>query len=327
MKIYAFQHTSVHTRFKSSSGGFFTYLAERVLNWGGVIYGASFNSNWEVEHKSIEDSEDLHILRKSKYVFSDLLGTLDDAEKKLKEGRKVLFTGTPCQIAALKKKLSQDYDNLLTAEVICHGAPQPRAWNLYLDDLLVHLNKKRTEIINIDFRDKSTGWEKYSFTIHFSDGNMYTEPGSQNLFMRLFLTDYIIKRGCFNCPFKHPNSKADITMGDLWGMSQILPDHHDQLGTSVVIANTPKGETLIKDITYISELTLQDVAKYNSALITSPIMPPNYDKFNKKLVSGTSFLKIGKKQLEPTIPQRVRGIVSRLCRKILSKFQWKIQTA
>lgn len=121
--VYAAKNKDEKTRRESSSGGIFTMLAEQTIKSGGVVFGAKFNEQWEVEHGGVETIDDLAALRGSKYLQSRIGETYQEAERFLKEGREVLFSGTPCQIAGLKKYLRKDYPALLTVDVICHGAP------------------------------------------------------------------------------------------------------------------------------------------------------------------------------------------------------------
>lgn len=305
MELFTYQNSSDGVRFTSSSGGLFSHLAEEVIAENGVVFGAAYNKDWNVEHTYSTDLTGLDKLKKSKYVFSELNGSPKKAKEFLSEGRKVLYTGTPCQIASLKQYLRKEYEILLCMEVVCHGAPQKIAWESYLNELLLKLHRSKQDISNIDFRDKSTGWDSYSFTISFNDGSNFTERATDNMFMRLFLSDYIIKRGCFRCPFKHHNTKADITMGDLWGMKYLLPESYDKLGTSLVIANTEKGARTLSGIPMIGRLNMTDVVKYNPSIISCPAKPIDYEYFNKKLHTGISIISLGNCILNPSITYRI----------------------
>ena len=130
--IFAFSNKSEDIRLKSSSGGAFSLLAELVLSQGGVVFGAAYDNNWEVAHTYIERIEDLDMLRRSKYVQSRIGDTYKQAKNFLKEGRKVLFTGTPCQISGLRHYLRKDYENLITMDFVCHSAPSPKVWRKFL---------------------------------------------------------------------------------------------------------------------------------------------------------------------------------------------------
>lgn len=303
--VFIYKNCSDQIRFNSSSGGLFFSLAEKAIAEGGVVFGAGFNQEWVIEHGYATDLKGLNRLRKSKYVFSDLKDSLNKVKEFLEDGRRVLFTGTPCQIASLRQYLKQDYKNLLCVEVVCHGAPQKVAWQRYLDELLQQLHRSKQDISNIDFRDKTTGWNSYSFTISFNDGTKFTERASCNMFMSLFLSDYIIKKGCFNCPFKQPYSKADITMGDLWGLKQLRPDNYDNLGTSLVIVNTEKGAQALSWISLLGQLNLTDVAKYNPAIVSCPAMPVDYDRFNQRLKNGCSLISLGNSLFSMSLHYRI----------------------
>lgn len=134
-KVYAAINPDDNIRLRSSSGGVFSMLAERIILENGVVFGARFDDNWEVIHDSCETIEGLAAFSGSKYVQSKIGNCFSRTEKYLKEGRKVLFSGTPCQIAGLHKFLRKDYDNLLTVDVVCHGVPSPAVWRAYLKEL------------------------------------------------------------------------------------------------------------------------------------------------------------------------------------------------
>lgn len=251
----------------SSSGGIFTMLAEKVLALGGAVYGASFDDKWCVRHIKIENPRDLKKLQGSKYVFSNLGKTLSEIEKDLQNNRDVLFSGTPCQIAALRKKYP-DHPNLLLVEVVCHGAPEPKYWDMYLKDMLASHNKSIQDITNINFRDKSHGWREYRFEVCFNDETRLSEFHGSNIYMRGFLKNLTLRDACFKCRFKYPEgSKGDITLGDFWGINEVLPQSDDNKGCSVIISNTPKGEEFIKSFNFATTLTLEQAIIRNSAVI------------------------------------------------------------
>lgn len=122
---YAAINSDQAVREESSSGGIFTLLAEETINNGVVVFGAAFNDKWQVAHTYANEINDIKKFRGSKYVQSDICGSYSVAEKFLKEGKEVLFSGTPCQIAGLKRFLRKEYKNLKTIDFICHGVPSP----------------------------------------------------------------------------------------------------------------------------------------------------------------------------------------------------------
>ena len=159
---------------KSSSGGFFTVIATKVLEQGGVVYGAMFDEEFHVIHKGIDKIDDLHKLRGSKYVQSKIGDTFSEVKREIKANRLVLFTGTSCQISGLSLYLGNTYPNLITADIICHGVPTPKLWDEYLK---YHKAKSRAQIIGTSFRDKHHGWLNFSMVIEFEMGR-YTEKSS-----------------------------------------------------------------------------------------------------------------------------------------------------
>ena len=174
---YAAINPDEDIRLKSSSGGIFSMIAQHVIDDGGVVFGAQFDSNFEVEHAYTDATEGIAAFRGSKYLQSRIGNTYSEVRTFLQQGRKVLFTGTPCQIAGLRKFLGKQSDNpnLLTADVVCHGAPSPKVWRSYLDNTFsankagkntANLSQNaRADLSAIAFRDKSTGWKKFGFFV------------------------------------------------------------------------------------------------------------------------------------------------------------------
>ena len=136
LSVYAAKNRNDDIRRQSSSGGIFTLLAEKTLNENGVVFGARFDENWEVVHDYVETKEGLALFRGSKYVQSSIGDSFLQARQFLQRGRKVLFSGTPCQISGLKLFLGKEYDNLLTVDFVCHGVPSPLVWRMYLRQLI-----------------------------------------------------------------------------------------------------------------------------------------------------------------------------------------------
>ena len=175
LHVYAAKHKDEQVRLASSSGGIFTLLAEKIIDEGGVVFGARFDARWEVVHDYTETKEGLAVFRGSKYVQSRLEDCYYKVKSFLQQGRKVMFSGTPCQIAGLKNYLRKDDDNLLTVDVVCHGVPSPKVWRMYLNEIIARKSKKnsvlshhsngKVKIQSIDFRSKSSGWKRYSFAL------------------------------------------------------------------------------------------------------------------------------------------------------------------
>ena len=265
-KAYAVKNIDENIRMQSSSGGTFTAIAEKILADGGVVFGAAFSDDFKtVHHIAIENSEDLYKLRGSKYVQSRIDTSFTDAKKELEKGRKVLFTGTPCQIGGLLSYLRKDYNNLITQDIICHGVPAPYVWSKYVE---LREEKAGANTTSASFRAKNTGWVKFSMLMNFQNGKEYTQPLSDDLFMQGFLNNVYLRSSCYDCAFKTIHRKADITLADFWGVWNVLPQMNDDKGVSLVITNTQKGEDIINSISNqfeIIEADLSEAVKYNSA--------------------------------------------------------------
>lgn len=282
LRTFAAKSLIDDVRIQSSSGGLFTLLAEHTIEQGGIVLGVRWDEEWNVRHDYTETKEELVKFRSSKYVQSIIGDSYLKAEKFLKEGREVMFSGTPCQIAGLKHFLRKEYDNLLTVEVICHSVPSADVWQQYLSEKLQSLKWDKSYIRHISFRDKRTGWKGYSFTIENKKSEVYTELASKNSFMRGFLADLYTRPSCRACPAKQLRSGSDITLGDFWGIETLMPKIDDNRGVSAVLANTEKGCKALNDLQMqMYPLSYEELIKRNPALIRSVAEPKNRVEFFK----------------------------------------------
>lgn len=241
VECYAAKNPDSNVRHLSSSGGVFTLLAQKTILEGGVVFGARFNENWEVIHGYSDTLEGINAFRGSKYVQSHIAESFILAGKVLKEGRKVLFSGTPCQIAGLRRYLGKEYSNLLTVDFICHGVPSPGVFSRYLEETT---GNKDTRITDIQFRDKTKGWAKSSLSISYlRNGREKSHIASvdRDKYLIGFVKDLYLRPSCHECRFKNLRSGADITMGDFWGISSLHPELNDDKGISAIMVNTAKG--------------------------------------------------------------------------------------
>lgn len=240
---YAAINSDQAVREESSSGGIFTLLAEETINKEGVVFGAAFNEKWAVEYTFADNIDDIKKFRGSKYVQSAIGNSYAVAEKFLKENKEVLFSGTPCQIAGLKRFLRKEYKNLKTVDFVCHGTPSPMVWEKYLNEVC-SANDIAT-ISDIQFRNKAEGWKKFSLQITYTgnDGKerIFRETLNKNLYMRCFLGDLCLRPSCYQCPARNGKSGSDITLGDLWGAEQICPEIDDDKGLSLVLLRKECG--------------------------------------------------------------------------------------
>ena len=282
IKAYACINLDENIRKNSSSGGIFSLLALEILKQKGAVIGAAFDNDYKVKHICIENEKDLYKLYTSKYVQSDINKMYAKTKELLNSGRMVLFTGTPCQIEGLYTFLNKDYKKLYTQDLICHGVPSPKVWELYKEFLEKEYNQK---IKKIEFRNKEKGWKNYYIKVTFDDDTIYTNNNLKDTYLRLFLKDIILRDSCYDCKFKKINRNSDITLADLWGIEKILPEFDDNKGTSLVVVNTNRGIELfnsISDKMRYQEINLQEAIKNNVSMVTSANKNKNTKTFFKK---------------------------------------------
>lgn len=272
-RAYAAFSRNESVRLDSSSGGIFTEVSQTILLQGGVVFGASYDENYVVKHCCISDIHELWKLRGAKYSESDLGDTFSEILQRLRKGQKVLFSGTPCQVAGLKSFLRKEYDNLLCVDFVCHGVPSPVAWKSYVEYRAEQDAKgERPKAVNL--RSKHTGWSNYRYSnvFEYENGKKYSALSSESLFMKLFVGDYISRTSCENCQFKGYQRVSDITLGDFWGIWDIDPEMDDDQGTSVVLVHSDKGQRVwqeIKDKIKCKEVSLEQASRHNPSMLNS----------------------------------------------------------
>ena len=329
LSVNAAKAKADNLRLESSSGGIFSILANNVLEHGGLVFGAAFDhSDWHVYHKYIDKKLDLHELRGSKYVQSDITNCFKEVKKALNDGREVLFTGTPCQIAGLRSYISLTNKSksnlLLCVDVICHAVPSPLAWRKYLEQRVSehnrHKNSELKDIKKIDFRNKDTGWKNFSIYIEFIDNMKYSAIFQEDNFMKGFLRELYNRPSCHDCKCKNFNSGSDITLGDYWGIDTLVQEMDDDKGVSLVIINTEKGKNafdILSDKMEICVSDLKDAIIRNQAIVVSTSTHQNRTKFFRKIHKSKNFDKLVYKMLRLPMNQRIISFVRKYLRKII----------
>ena len=263
LKVYASRNKDTRILLESSSGGVFSLLAGAVIRLGGVVFGVRFDKDWNAVHSWTDSEEGLADFRGAKYVQSRVGNTFREAESFLKQGRQVLFSGTPCQIAGLKKFLRKEYEGLLTVDIVCHGVPSPLVWQHYLASL--HPDEDR--ITSISMRDKKEGWKRYRMEIWTGNNLLYAGKAMDNLYSKGYLADLFLRPSCHACPARKGKSGSDITIGDFWGVEASYPSFDDDKGTGLVLIHTPKGLNLYRGLdVYHIETTYGQGVKENPCL-------------------------------------------------------------
>ena len=313
LEVLAAKNKNEQERMDSSSGGVFIALARRVIAKGGVVFGAVFDENWEVHHTYAETLEDIKPMMGSKYLQSRMENSYCQAEAFLKEGREVLFSGTPCQIAGLHAYLRKDYSNLLSVDLICHGVPSPGIWRKYIHETFDSISSARRAvagkntvlslslnsmpgITGIKFRDKKmSGWKKYSFVVQGTSASKadqnsvllsnihYTNP-----FMRGFLSNIYLRPACYGCKCKSGVSHSDLTIADFWGIQNIMPDFDDDKGTGLILVGGEKGEQMLESIGLETRLSSMEdaVLRFNRSYMEPPAPHPDRANFFKYVSKG-----------------------------------------
>ncbi len=274
--LYAFSKDAQISR-SSSSGGIFPLLAAAIVEKGGVVFGAGFDERFRVCHRKITQSGEIPLLRTSKYVQSEIGTTFRAVKAELSAGKTVLFTGTPCQVSALRQYLGSELENLYTQDIICHGVPSPGSWELYLEQC--HGEK---DICGISFRDKTFGWNRFAMRIAYADGTSYCVPATKDPFERAFLANLNLRPACYRCQYKTLNHASDITLGDYWGVELVHPELKDRQGVSLLLVHTEKGQALLDMLSSQLQIGSTDgerAIKFNHAALHSVKWPKHRDDF------------------------------------------------
>lgn len=306
-------------RMDSSSGAVFSALAEYTLSQKGKVYGVAMSSdNTKAEYISVDDMKDLYKLRGSKYLQAVVGDAYKQVKEDLMEGVKVLFTGTGCQVNGLKNFLGKDYDNLLCADVICHGTPSPKVWKEY-----VKLQEKNHNgsLKYINFRCKNPSWENFGSKEIISSVENHEElyiSKDEDVYMKLFLRNYDLRESCYNCIAKKIK-KSDLTIADFWGIDEVAPEMNDYKGTSLVLIRTDKGQKAFDSVSSelkIKEVTYEEGVKANPSEYKSVDRPKQretfFEDFNSLGIEETS-----KKYLKESFKHRVKLAIKPIYSPIL----------
>lgn len=295
----------------SSSGGIFTGLATLVLADGGCIFGAAFSDDFHsIQHVMVENAEGLSALRGSKYVQSAIGDTYREAKVQLEKGRRVLFSGTPCQIAGLKNYLGKEYEKLLLVDIICHGTPSPALWDRYLTNVETRMGGNASYV---SFRHKEHGWRKFGMELPIHSGKRYFKELGEDPYLIMFLRNYCLRESCYNCHVKETGSAADITIGDFWGVEHVAPEIDNSMGVSLALVHTEKGKRYYESAAEHMRTIQTDydsAISHNIAMNHSVARPTEREKFFADM-NHMDWDKLVKKYTSVPLKTRVRQMLSR----------------
>lgn len=266
--VIACRNEDKDVRISSSSGGIFSSLAEHIISKGGVVFGVRFSDDFgKAIFCEISNTSDISLLRGSKYMQAETTNIYTLVRERLHQERLVLFSGTPCQIRALRLYLGQDAHSslLYCVDIICHGVPSSEVWRRYLHNVIGNQIPS-----HVSFRDKTTGWKNFSMVIE-TPTEAYSCVHRDDLYMQSFLRNVNLRPSCYNCQTKNGRSGADLTIGDFWG---IPSGTDDDSGVSQVLVMTNHGELLLNDVhIYAHTYPICIVQKYNPAYFSSVAEP------------------------------------------------------
>ena len=277
-KVLAFKAED-RIRQNATSGGVASALAERVINNGGSVYGASLDDEFNLKHIRINCIEDIALIQGTKYIQSDMTGVFDNLKTDLENGLPVLFTGTPCQVASLKNFVSLNNlstQNLYLCDIICHGVPSPKVFKDYIDWLG---DAEKSKITKYYFRNKKFSWRGDSCSAE-TDTAQIIRNKNVSAFMNLYYGNNITCDACFNCKFTSQDRIGDLTISDFWGIEKDNPEFEDKLGVSMVLVNSQKGMELFS--TLDGKSVEANIENAKQPQLKNPVNKPDgYDEFWK----------------------------------------------
>lgn len=323
-EVYALENSPEEVN-KSSSGGAFILICNEIESKYGegkvTFYGACFDSEMNVIYSRVTSSKECAIFQGSKYVKSNLCNILNLIEEDLLNDKIVLFSGTPCHIYSVKtyiEKKNLNKNNFFAIDIICHGTPSVEFWNSYKKWLE---NKHNSKLINYSFRYKPEGWKAYPAYAEFENGKKEINTADTSIYSRLHMKGLITTEGCFNCPFSNEKRIGDITLGDYWGIDEILPEFpNKEKGVSLVIVNTDRGNEILSLLKktnreiYLEKTNNNCYLKYQHNLKEKTNKPNNYKSFWEDF-NNISFENLLKKYLNYGFLYKAKHNIKKIIRK------------
>lgn len=265
-------------RAAGSSGGIIGLLSRAVLDDGGAVVGAVFDATHKsLSHKSCTSIGELGPVLRSKYIQSAAWGVYGEVKARLAGGQRVLFCGTPCQVAGLKLFLGRDYDGLLTVDFFCHGVPSPGFFKAYAEGVEA---AEGSDLVDVTFREKKSGWRDQHIRWYFADGEVKEERSLDNSHYFFFLHNYSLRKSCFNCSLSHCH-QADLTVADWWLVDKALDDDR---GISLILTNTERGEGAVSSIDALVDVF--NVDRFDFAIYSHSYDRDKRDEFFAALKQG-----------------------------------------
>lgn len=301
---YVLKNRDETARKNSSSGGVFIQLAQAVLAAGGWVCGCVYDDCQMPKHIVTNDFETCKKMMGSKYVKSDMSGCIATIKALTQAGHPVLFTGVPCQIAAVKRCVPGE--NLLTAAVVCHGSIERDVWQTYLKE-----EAPEGGITAVTMRDKSRGYLNYGLKFTFRDGTQrITYRNTDGYFLKSFTDGLFQRERCLHCTYKGHKICSDLLLGDAWGMDPYFPEFVDQQGCSAVLALTPAGEKLLQSVLdqfWVQTVQSKLLLDHNGRILTPAPVNPFRASFQRKLHrKGANLHRLTQRYAKVTLCNRIK---------------------
>lgn len=267
-KVYAAVHKDTEVLAKSTSGGAFTAIADAIFAQGGIVYGAAMLDDMQVKHIRTTGKDDFEGLRSSKYLQSDTGTTYQMVEQDLKQGKFVLYSGTPCQIDGLKNFLGKDYETLYTVDIVCHGVGS----QAYLDKYMDFARERYGKIKALRFRSKEyAGWSCGGVVVVVDSSDCLKKipyRDFDNYYYSYFLSGDIYRKSCYSCKYANTNRVGDFTLGDYWGVEALNLPLQTENGCSLLLVNNQHAMQLLDEIESLDrvETTVEQAAHCNKQL-------------------------------------------------------------
>ncbi len=325
-KVYLLRHKDEDVVNLSSSGGAFTAIVQEYDSEDCVVFGAEYENDFKVSHNYVQCIKELDKLRKSKYVQSDVKDTYAEVKDFLIAGKKVIYSGTPCQIAGLRNYLGRDYHNLLCVDLICHGVPSYKVFRKYLEFIERKYNSKVKRVTFRERKKEGKNWNSKNISILFGNGRSIVQSSTQNDYLKGYHNKLFYRRSCENCKFASIERNSDITIADCWGIEKVFKDIDVHKGYSMVVVNTEKGERIFEEVKKhqdVKQLSLNFAISSNAQFSHPTEFHKNrkvfYDNLDKmqfdKLVNKCLRRDLIKARIRKVIPKSFNEMAKRFLRR------------
>jgi len=311
--VYAAKIRDSHKRALSRSGGLFIGLSDRILSEGGVIYGCVLDDAFRAVHVRADDIDLRNKMCGSKYTQSEMRSCFKRVREDLDTGKKVLFSGTSCQVSGLKSYLGKDDENLICVDIICHGVPSPLIWEKYLEWQEVR-NGKCVEAV---FRDKSKfGWRAHRETLTVKQRSGRIKAVSSSVYANLFYSHEFLRPCCYKCPYKSIYHPGDLTIGDCWGKQSFAPEFDDNKGISLVLVNSERGLKIFNDIKASLQYQEAKIEDCMQPPLTAPVPQPEDREEAWDYFYHNRFAEVAKRYGDWGVQNRVKEMTRRILRRL-----------